>query len=206
MIQISEDSLRSLISCTWFWRTEYNELWKLLQNACTCRCICEHVQHIKDLLGFLFWDRLVILFSFNFTDQGLHVEQLPVFHWISRGTGVWDNNLTIGTFVAQKKTLIISKTDTTINILVFLFFSMYFYIVLFENKTNTYILTFQQAKNFNFCLIHWLIMQLYSTLSRMKRNSSKLTIIYHLMWNEKEPVKMTNYFPPYVEWKWTRQN
>ena len=59
--------------------------------------------NIKDLLGFLFWDRLVILFSFNFTDQGLHVEQLPVFHWISRGTGVWDNNLTIGTFVAQKK-------------------------------------------------------------------------------------------------------
>ena len=33
----------------------------------------------------------------------------------------------------------------------------------------------------------------------MKRNPSKLTIIYHLMWNEKEPVKMNNYFPPYVE-------
>ena len=81
----------------------------------------------------------------------------------------------------KKKTLIISKTYTTINI-----FTLYFLKI--KNKHIHFNISTSQKFQF------------------LPDSLANNAIIFNLISNEKELVKINNYLPPYVEWKGTRQN
>ena len=60
---------------------------------------------------------------------------------------------------------------------------MYFYIVLFENKNKHIHFNISTSQKFQF----------------LPDSLANNAIIFNLISNEKEPVKINNYLPPYVE-------